>query len=70
MEIREKYNEFVENISIENISLKYISAENMNSTKTLDENQPVIVQVGFDSSKYEKNQEVFMWKLVLKWKQK
>ena len=69
MEIREKYNEFVENISIENISLKYISAENMNSTKTLDENQPVIVQVGFDSSKYEKNQEVFMWKLVLKWKQ-
>ncbi len=54
MEIREKYNEFVENISIENISLKYISAENMNSTKTLDENQPVIVQVGFDSSKYEK----------------
>lgn len=50
---KEEYNKFLEEITIESINLKYISAEKKENISKLENNKAIFVQVDYDTDKYK-----------------
>lgn len=54
---KEEYNKFLEEIIIESINLKYISAEKKENINKLENNKAIFVQVDYDTDKYKVNSD-------------